>query len=91
MIQAIKQGTASGILTGQVDEHFTRQFRSTGPLIVKARVIGELERKDCKRLEIVYTKKGVETPKGLTDAVLTTQMSYCLDGGPPVSVEGRVE
>lgn len=84
MVQAIKSGSAAGVLTGQVDEHFTRQFRSTGPLLVTAKVIQNLGRADCKRLEIIYTKKDVDTPKGRTDAILTTQMNYCLDGGPPL-------
>lgn len=90
MVQAIKSGAAAGVLTGQVDEHFTRQFRSTGPLLVTAKVIQNLGRADCKRLEIIYTKKDVDTPKGRTDAILTTQMNYCLDGGPALSegVEG---
>ena len=84
MVLAIKSGSAAGVLTGQVDEHFTRQFRSTGPLLVTAKVIQNLGRADCKRLEVIYTKKDVDTPKGRTDAILTTQMNYCLDGGPPL-------
>lgn len=86
MVQAIKTGTASGRLVGQVDEQFTRQFRSTGPLMVDVTVLQDLPRKDCKRLRVVYTKKDVDTPKGKTDAILNTQMNYCLDGSPPIAL-----
>ena len=42
-------------------------------------------RSDCKRLEIIFTKADVDTPKGRTQAILTTELDYCLDGGPPSS------
>lgn len=88
LIQAIRAGQASGVLTGAIDEHFTRQFHSTGALQVKARVVKDLARRDCKRLEVVYTKEDVDTPKGKTQAVLTTELDYCLDGGPPLAQGG---
>lgn len=86
MVQAIKTGSASGRLVGQVDEMFTRQFRSTGILMLEVTVLQSLPRKDCKRLKVVYTKKDVDTPKGKTDAILNTQMNYCLDGSPPIAL-----
>ena len=89
LVKAIKTGAADGVLTGEVDAHFTRQFHSTGPLLVKAKVIEHLKQSDCKRLEVVYTKKNVDTPKGRTDAILRTQMNYCLDGGPPMPEGGE--
>lgn len=82
LVAAIRHGSASGLLEGEVDAHFTRQFRSTGPLWVTAKVIQTLGR-DCKRLEVVFTKKEVETPQGRTEAILKTQLNYCLDGAPP--------
>ena len=79
--------SSSGVMEGEVAEHFTRQFRSTGPLLVTAKVIKSFSRADCKRLEMVFTKKDVDTPQGRTDAILKTQLNYCLDGTPPISVE----
>lgn len=84
---AIRNGSSSGVMEGEVAEHFTRQFRSTGPLLVTAKVIKSFSRADCKRLEMVFTKKDVDTPQGRTDAILKTQLNYCLDGTPPISVE----
>jgi hypothetical protein len=36
---------------------------------------------------MVFTKKNVDMPQGRTDVVLKTQLNYCLDGTPPISVE----
>jgi len=83
----IRNGSTSGVMEGEVAEHFTRQFRSTGLLLVNAKVIQSFKRADCKRLEVVLTKKDVDTPKGRTDAILKTQLNYCLDGRPPISLE----
>lgn len=91
LVEAIQEGRASGVLEGKVAEHFTRQFHSTGPLLVTAKVIQSFPRGDCKRLEMVFTKKDVQTPKGLTDAILKTQLNYCLDGRPPIGLQGRVQ
>ncbi len=85
MTQALRTGSAKGVMTGAIDEQFRRQFHSTGILSVQARVIKTLARSDCKRLEIIFTKADVDTPKGRTQAVLTTELDYCLDGGPPSS------
>lgn len=85
MTQALRTGSAKGVMTGAIDEQFSRQFHSTGILSVQARVIKALARSDCKRLEIIFTKADVDTPKGRTQAILTTELDYCLDGGPPSS------
>lgn len=84
---AIRQGSTSGVMEGEVAEHFTRQFRTTGPLLVTASVIQSFRRSDCKRLEMVFTKQEVETPRGRTDAILRTRLNYCLDGSPPIALE----
>jgi hypothetical protein len=87
LVAAIRHGSSSGVMEGEVAEHFTRQFRSTGPLLVRASVIESLSRSDCKRLEMVFTKQEVETPRGRTDAILKTRLNYCLDGSPPFALE----
>ena len=84
LVQAISTGKASGVLTGPIDEHFSRQFQSTGTLRIKARVIRELASPQCKHLEVVYTKVDVPTPKGKTEAILATELDYCLNGEPPM-------
>ena len=90
LVQAIRTGQVSGLLTGPIDEHFSRQFHSSGALRVKARVVRDLVRSDCKHLEVVYTKEGVLTPKGMTQAILSTELDYCLNGEPPM-VQGMTQ
>jgi hypothetical protein len=87
LVDAIRNGRCSGVMEGEVAEQFTRRFRSTGPLMVNAKVIKDLGRAECKRLEMVFTKKDVETPEGRTDAILKTTLNYCMDGMPPVTKE----
>ena len=57
LVSAIRHGSASGVMTGEVAEHFTRELHSLGPLLVEARVIKSLAREDCKRLEMIFTKQ----------------------------------
>lgn len=83
LAETIKQGTAAGVISGAIAEHFARELRSRGPLLVNARVISPLKRTDCKRIEVVYIKKEVQTLKGPTEAILKMKLDYCLDGGPP--------
>lgn len=84
---AIRRGSASGLMVGEVAEMFTKQFKSNGALQVVATTIQHFKRPDCKRLEVVYTKKEVVTPPGKTDAIFKIQVNYCLDGHPPTPNE----
>lgn len=83
LVATIQQGSASGIMTGEIAEHLTRTFRSQGTLFVQATVVKSLPQADCKRIAMIYTKKDVNTQKGLTEAILTLHLNYCLDGSPP--------
>jgi len=84
MVEAIKHGEAHGILRGRVAELFTKQFKSNGALLVDATVIASFPRADCKRIQVIYTKKAVTTAKGTTDLVMNTKLNYCLDGKAPM-------
>lgn len=83
LITTIKKGSTSGIMVGKMAEHLTRTFRSQGTLFFKSTVVKSFQQEGCKRIEIIYTKKEVKTPKGLTDAILKMQINYCLDGSAP--------
>lgn len=86
LAQAIRNGSASGELSGEVAAHFNRQFNSTGPLRVEARAINDLAREGCKRLQMDTTKLAVPTAQGPRDLKLSTWLNYCLDGRPPNAV-----
>lgn len=84
MATAIAKGGMEGDLTGPIAEAFTRQFRSTGRLHVKITELEKLAKPGCSRLSVAYTKYDVPTPKGQTEYFLTTDLSYCKDGAPPL-------
>lgn len=86
LVEAIRAGSAKGQMVGSVNEIFTLQFRSDGPLNVSAKTV-QILAGDCRRLEVEYRKEGVSTPKGITAAILTTQLNYCLDGSAPATLE----
>lgn len=89
LVQAIKTGHADGVLTGPAAELFTRQFRSQGALLVKANVVRSFPQPECKRVEMVYTKKDVIGQHGPQDVVMNTKLNYCLDGRPPSVLEDK--
>jgi hypothetical protein len=87
LVQAIKKGHVEGNLTGPVADLFSRQFRSQGALLVKAKVIGSFPQAECKRIQMIYTKKDVIGQKGPQALVMNTELNYCLDGRPPAEME----
>lgn len=87
MVETIRNGAASGLMSGEVARKFDAQFRSTGALMVSARILTRYKQPGCARLAVDYTKKDVPTPRGLSAAHLNTQINYCLDGRAPDSLE----
>lgn len=89
LVQAIRNGTADGVMTGDTAELFKRQFKSDGQLLAHAEVIGQFSRADCKRIQVVYTKKEVITDKGPQDLKMNMKLNYCIDGKPPIGLETK--
>lgn len=89
LIQAIRNGTADGVMAGETAELFKRQFKSDGQLLAHAEVIGQFSRADCKRIKVVYTKKEVITTKGPQDLKMNMELNYCIDGKPPIGLETK--
>jgi hypothetical protein len=87
MVEAIRTGSASGVMTGDIAKKFSEQFRSNGSRLVSAKVEKRYKQKGCARLSVNYTKKQVQSTHGMTDALLKTQINYCLDGRAPDSLE----
>jgi hypothetical protein len=80
----IKSETAiDAVMTGEIAQAMNQQFRMTGGVNVRSEVVKRYRNKNCARLRVVITKRGVITPKGFTDANLRTEMNYCIDGSPP--------
>ena len=62
LAQAIRHGSASGELRGEVAAHYSRQFNSASPLLVEAHAIKDLTREGCKRVQLDTTKLAVPGP-----------------------------
>lgn len=89
LVDAIRQGAAAGVMKGDVAEIFAAQFQTRGALLVTARSIRSWRQKGCKRIEVVYTQRDIDTPKGRTEGTFTQQLNYCLDGLPPETTVGE--
>lgn len=87
MVEAIRNGHASGVMTGDIDKRFSEQFKSNGPLLVEAKRIIAYKQAGCARVSVNYTKKEVPIPQGTTAVHLDTQINYCVDGSAPKSLE----
>lgn len=87
MTEAITKGRAAGVMHGEIVKKFAEQFHSDSPLLVEAKVIKSYAQGGCKRLQVNYTLRNVDTPKGRTTAHLNTELNYCLDGQPPLSLD----
>ncbi|WLE64127.1 hypothetical protein GIY62_35280 (plasmid) [Burkholderia plantarii] len=86
LADAIDHGSSYGALRGPLADSLTRQLTANGPVYVSARPIGDLPRAGCKRLDLVFDIRGVQTPAGETTGKLDMQMNYCRDGVPPIGL-----
>jgi hypothetical protein len=87
MVEAIRNGRASGVMGGDIAAKFKAQFKSRAPLLVEVWTLKTYRQPGCARLEVDYEKRDVPTPKGDTSVFLKTQINYCLDGTAPRSFE----
>ena len=87
MVEAIRNGRASGVMGGDIAAKFKTQFKSRAPLLVEVWTLKKYQQPGCARLEVDYEKRDVPTPKGDTSVFLKTQINYCLDGTAPQSFE----
>ena len=87
MVEAIRNGRASGVMGGDIAAKFKAQFKSRAPLLVEVWTLKKYRQPGCARLEVDYEKSDVPTPKGDTSVFLKTQINYCLDGTAPQSLE----
>jgi hypothetical protein len=83
LLDTFAKTKVEGFMNNEISEKFNKQFKMTGPVIVRSELVRFLANPDCAHFKVVFTKKGVMTPKGKTDANLRTEMDYCKDGSPP--------
>lgn len=86
LVDAIDHGSAFGALRGPVADSLTTKLHANGPVYVTARAIGDLPRAGCKRLDVLFDIRGVQTEAGETSGRLDVKMNYCRDGVPPIDL-----
>ncbi|MDN7430800.1 hypothetical protein [Burkholderia sp. AU45388] len=86
LIDAIDHGSAFGALRGPVASSLITKLHANGPVYVTARPIGDLPRPGCKRLDVLFDIRGVQTEAGETIGRLDVKMNYCRDGVPPIGL-----
>lgn len=87
MLEALREGQASGVMGGALAQRFALQFHSQGALLVRAERLRSYRQPGCARLALRFSQQQVPTPQGWTVVHLDTQINYCLDGEPPRSLE----
>jgi hypothetical protein len=78
--QAIQQGSAHGVLTGQGEAYVRQRFEASSPIHIDVTRLHALPRIGCHRLEITTRQRDVLEGTQRADKELTYQLSYCLDG-----------
>lgn len=90
LIDAIDHGSAFGALRGPVAGSLVTKLHANGPVYVTARPIGDLPRPGCKRLDVLFDVRGVQTEAGETSGRLEVKMNYCRDRIPPIGLTPAV-
>ncbi|KWF83471.1 hypothetical protein WL94_23880 [Burkholderia cepacia] len=86
LVDAIDHGSAFGALRGPVADSLITKLHANGPVYVTARPIGDLPRAGCKRLDVLFDIRGVQTEAGETTGRLDVKMNYCRDRVPPIGL-----
>jgi len=81
---AIKNGTASGELTGPQADAWKAKTKSTAPIKVTVTTVKKFSQPDCARLAVKMTQDNVPKTDGSFGTLETGWgMNTCLDGLPP--------
>lgn len=81
-------GTAHGVLTGEMAEAITRRFEATSPIYIDVTTEKRYRQSGCSRLKVLFWQEGVRLPEALAPRKQTIEfgINYCLDGLPPKSL-----
>lgn len=80
-------GTAHGVLTGELAEAITRHFRGSSPIFIDVSTEKRYQQPGCSRLKVLFWQDGVHLPQAAAPRRQTIEfgIDYCLDGLPPRS------
>lgn len=82
-------GTAKGVMVGEVAELMRRRGGSSFPIEVDVRTVAEHPQAGCKRLEVATRQKAVIEPgkKFPEDKAHVYRVNFCADGRFPAAGE----
>jgi hypothetical protein len=87
MIAALQaeDGTAHGILTGQLADAITQRFEASSPIFIDVSTERRYRQPGCSRLKVLFWQEGVRLPDASAPRRQTIEfgIDYCLDGLPP--------
>ncbi|RQT22093.1 hypothetical protein [Burkholderia contaminans] len=89
LVDAIDHDSAFGALRGPIANSLVTKLHANGPVYVTARPIGDLPRPGCKRLDVLFDIRGVQTEAGETTGRLDVKMYYCRDRVPPIGLSAH--
>lgn len=81
-------GTAHGVLTGEIAEAITKRFEATSPIYIDVTTEKRYREPGCSRLKVLFWQEGVRLPEAKAPRKQTIEfgINYCLDGLPPKSL-----
>ncbi|MYM95912.1 hypothetical protein [Duganella vulcania] len=89
MIEAIDapDGSAHGMLTGEMAEALKRGFGTTAPLRIDVTTLKRYRQEGCRRLNVAFSQDDVRSPgaPGGGPRRIDFGIDYCRDGRPPSS------
>jgi len=81
-------GTAHGVLTGEMADAITKRFEATSPIYIDVSTERRYREPGCSRLKVLFWQKGVRLPEAKAPRKQTIEfgINYCATGLPPKSL-----
>lgn len=82
------EGTAHGVLTGEIADAITRHFEATSPIYIDVSTEKRYREPGCSRLKVLFWQEGVRLPGVAAPRKQTIEfgINYCATGLPPQSL-----
>lgn len=82
-------GTAHGVLVGEVAQAITQRFAATSPIYIDVTTLKRYAEPGCRRLNVKFWQEGVRLPGVASPRRQTLDfgLDYCADGQAPRSRE----
>ena len=81
-------GTAHGVLTGEMVDAITKRFEATSPIYIDVTTEQRYRAPGCSRLKVLFWQEGVRLPEVKAPHKQTIEfgINYCATGLPPKSL-----